>query len=282
VIKGWLSKRSSNGGGTASRKVLHASSGKIIPLKLPERNAGKLNLQDRGILTRMLIDCRELGASEVFVGYPDPCSYQCFADAEHYSGALPEPAIKFLKKLTANRSPIELDWSECEVEELRLGITKSGAEPVFCFSWRAVKKMPVRVPDSTESTPALKNSTGELILIVDDDRRFLKILSRILEDRGFQTLSAGCGREGLEVLSHFTPALIISDIHMPHLAGPEFLLESRRRNYTGPCLILTNDEEALTEAELILLGATAYIKKSEDPKILLAWCRRLVNIREVA
>ena len=36
--------------------------------------------------------------------------------------------------------------------------------------------------------------------------------------------------------------------------------------------MLTSEEDCDLEAEMILLGAKAVVKKSQNPKILLAWC----------
>lgn len=249
--------------------------GKLIPFRRPKAVA------TQGVLVRMVNECIALGATEVFVGNPDSKSFQFVAGANTYAGTLPTEAVTNIKELISFKSPIYLDWSEVSAEDLRLGVSTNGNVPIYCFSWKLKKELQRQetymdlVQEELPSTPCL-------ILIVDDDLRFSQILSRILEEQGFQTLTASNGKEGLAILEDFKPQLIITDVHMPHLSGPEFLLEGRKIGIEAPYLVLTNDEDALTEAELILLGASAFVKKSEDPRVLLAWCRRLTGLRRVS
>ena len=253
-----------------------SSSGKLIPL------SRSISFPTRSVLVRMINDCLKLGATEVFIGSNPPYSFQFFAAGESYSGTLPAEAVENIRKLTLNRSPICLDWDEVDAEELRLGISTDGHSPIYCFSWKNKTSQANISEIQTQVLVEAVLDEKPLILIVDDDPRFSQILSRILEENGFQTLVATSGKEGLEILMDFSPELVITDVHMPHLSGPEFLLESRKRGHRLPYLVLTNDEDALTEAELILLGASAFVRKSEDPRVLLAWCRRLTSLKEVA
>lgn len=259
-----------------SRQKNRHRSGRLIPFGRHQAFAAQK------ILIKMVNDSIQLGASEVFVGSQAPLSFEFMADGQGYSGTLPQEAVDRIRELTAIRSPVLLDWDEVNIVELRLGISRGGVTPIYCFSWR--KKLEELTANQGEE-PAENDTLGVnelVILVVDDDVRFAQILSRILEEQGFKTLSAFSGQEGLRVLENFNPALVITDVHMPNLSGPEFLLEARKRGFAQPYLVLTNDEEVLTEAELVLLGASAFIKKSEDPRVLLAWCRRLTGLRQVA
>lgn len=60
------------------------------------------------------------------------------------------------------------------------------------------------------------------ILIVDDEYLIANILSFALEDEGFLTVTAGSGREALEILDRERPDLIITDYMMPGMTGLEF------------------------------------------------------------
>jgi CheY-like chemotaxis protein len=260
---------------TEFKQVKTYKSGRLIPFGRHQAFAAQK------ILIRMINDSIELGATEIFIGNKAPLSFEFMVDGQSYSGSLPEEAVERVKELTTIRSPVLLDWDEVDANELRLGISRGGPAPVYCFSWlKSVELEQSKKVDEPVLVDSLQTS-DPLILLVDDDARFTQILSRILEEQGFKTLVALSGAEGLVALENFNPALVITDVHMPHLSGPEFLLEGRQRGYTFPYLVLTNDEDALTEAELVLLGASAFIKKSEDPRVLIAWCRRLTGLRRV-
>jgi CheY-like chemotaxis protein len=57
------------------------------------------------------------------------------------------------------------------------------------------------------------------VLIVDDDRDFLRYLSLLFQDNGFETLTAANGHEAMELASARSPDLISLDISMPGKSG---------------------------------------------------------------
>ncbi|MCK4773698.1 MAG: response regulator, partial [Candidatus Krumholzibacteria bacterium] len=56
---------------------------------------------------------------------------------------------------------------------------------------------------------------SKTVMVIDDDENAVKFLSAVLEENGYETLSAGDGREGLEKLRQTVPDLIILDVMMP-------------------------------------------------------------------
>jgi len=67
------------------------------------------------------------------------------------------------------------------------------------------------------------------ILVVDDDLTIRETVTLILENEGFEVVTAADGVEGLHSLSKSLPNLIISDLNMPRMSGFEFLAVVRRR-----------------------------------------------------
>jgi CheY-like chemotaxis protein len=57
------------------------------------------------------------------------------------------------------------------------------------------------------------------VLIVEDDRDFLRYLSLLFQDNGFETLTAANGHEAMELASRRTPDLITLDVSMPGKSG---------------------------------------------------------------
>ncbi|HEY6065974.1 MAG TPA: response regulator [Thermoanaerobaculia bacterium] len=69
------------------------------------------------------------------------------------------------------------------------------------------------------------------VLVVDDDADFLIVMREVIEEERFRCLTARNGDEALQMLeSGETPCLIILDLKMPGMDGPEF----RRRQLLHP------------------------------------------------
>ena len=65
------------------------------------------------------------------------------------------------------------------------------------------------------------------ILIVDDEPDIVSYLEMILQDQGYDTVTAGNGNEALEVVKREKPALVTLDITMPEASGTRFYKEMR-------------------------------------------------------
>ncbi|MCG8499701.1 MAG: response regulator [Firmicutes bacterium] len=109
------------------------------------------------------------------------------------------------------------------------------------------------------------------ILIVDDTEFMIKLVSDILEDAGYEAISATRGTEGLLKVRSEKPDLVILDIVMPDMNGFEVckILREDESNNLMPIIILTsqdNEDDKLTGLEL---GADDYITKPFNPRELL-------------
>lgn len=63
------------------------------------------------------------------------------------------------------------------------------------------------------------------ILIVDDDRDVAELLGELLDSRGHTVRIASNGEEGIRELSHRAPDVVLLDVEMPILDGPEMAYE---------------------------------------------------------
>lgn len=116
------------------------------------------------------------------------------------------------------------------------------------------------------------------ILIVDDDPDISDALTMILESKGFNTVKAGNGLEGLEKIELEKPDLLILDLLMPRMDGFTVfkkLHEPRWSKYSNmPILILTSVREDASRRRYELetgkeLSADDYLEKPFSPDILL-------------
>src|SRR5262249_54866887 len=101
------------------------------------------------------------------------------------------------------------------------------------------------------------------ILIVDDDAWILKMVSTVLDKRGYAIDTAQDGTEALERVSEATPDLVITDVMMPRMAGWPLIRHLRPRPETAfiPVIFLTalgSDEDRIRGFRL---GADDYLPK---------------------
>ncbi len=87
-----------------------------------------------------------------------------------------------------------------------------------------------RLPQPSAQEEQRVGETERTILIVDDDPLIRQLLQRFLGASGFKPLTAGSGREAAEVFRrhHADIDLVLMDVRMPGLSGPETIEELRR------------------------------------------------------
>jgi len=68
---------------------------------------------------------------------------------------------------------------------------------------------------------------NELILIVEDNDKNLKLVRDVLQFKGYQTIEAGTGEEGVRLSKSRIPDLILMDIQLPGMDGITALGELR-------------------------------------------------------
>jgi len=107
------------------------------------------------------------------------------------------------------------------------------------------------------------------ILIVEDDVDILRLLSRELQDAGFEVLAYDTGMRGLSAVREEEPDLVILDLGLPDLSGQEIARRVRRTGDT-PILILTAADEVGTKVEMLNAGADDYLAKPFHVQELLA------------
>ena len=107
------------------------------------------------------------------------------------------------------------------------------------------------------------------ILIVEDDLDILRLLTRELEDAGFEVLAFDSGMRGLSAVRESEPDLVILDLGLPDLSGQEIARRVRRTGDT-PIIILTAADEVGTKVEMLNAGADDYLAKPFHVQELLA------------
>lgn len=101
------------------------------------------------------------------------------------------------------------------------------------------------------------------ILIVDDDPQVRKILTRMLENAGYELKTASDGFEALDQLSLFLPDLVILDIMMPGMSGIEVCQKIRQYSLKArlKILILSGKDTQADRREALELGGDDFVTK---------------------
>ena len=118
---------------------------------------------------------------------------------------------------------------------------------------------------------------GKKILVVEDERNIVDILTFNLAREGYDTLEALDGAEGLRLALAEDPDLILLDLMLPKMDGFEVCRRLREQGRATPIIMLTAREEETDKVLGLELGADDYITKPFSMRELLA--RVKSNIR---
>jgi two-component system KDP operon response regulator KdpE len=107
------------------------------------------------------------------------------------------------------------------------------------------------------------------ILVIEDNRELCFLLGEQLEDRGYEILWAGDGVQGLEIMQHRQPDLVLLDVMMPRMDGWETCRRIRETSNV-PIIMLTcmTDERDIVRG--LELGADDYVTKPYRQRELVA------------
>lgn len=115
-----------------------------------------------------------------------------------------------------------------------------------------------------------------LILVIDDNKHAVKLLTEFLSDQEFDVISANDGREALSLLESASPNLILLDIMMPKMDGYQFISRVRRTSDV-PIIMLTAKRTEIDVVRGFELGADDYMTKPFGMRELLMRVRAVLR-----
>tara|TARA_R110002096_G_scaffold200639_13_gene384768 strand:+ start:20707 stop:21156 length:450 start_codon:yes stop_codon:yes gene_type:complete len=88
---------------------------------------------------------------------------------------------------------------------------------------------PTNISPPPSGTPQLPKG-NETIVFVEDEELIRKLFHRVLDSLGYEVITAADGAIALELVKDFTDRidLILSDVVMPNVRGPEFVSQARK------------------------------------------------------
>jgi len=111
-----------------------------------------------------------------------------------------------------------------------------------------------------------------VVLFVDNMQTNIDLVRSILEPSGYEVFAALSAKEGLDLAQRIKPDLIVSDVHMPHHDGYDFMrmVQAQPALSTIPFVFLSSSVWSLKERERALVeGAKKFISRPIEPQALL-------------
>ncbi len=114
------------------------------------------------------------------------------------------------------------------------------------------------------------------ILIIEDNEKNLKLLRDVLQVKGYRTLEARTGTEGLRLARAELPALVLMDIQLPDISGITALRQLRADPLTRAIPVVAVSASAMQEEQekITASGFDGYIMKPIDLKSFLEQVQR--------
>jgi len=136
----------------------------------------------------------------------------------------------------------------------------------------------------------MDRTEDKTILVVDDEPNVRQYLTTVLEDAGFNVVTAGDGIEALEIIKKTMPDFISLDLIMPRKSGHKLLHELRRNKQWSriPVLIVTaHARDELGKGDLqdlldsrVMSGPGTYLEKPVNPLNYVQSIQRALGIEE--
>lgn len=137
---------------------------------------------------------------------------------------------------------------------------------------------PSSLPDQANDEPTARDG---LILIVEDNATNALILRAMLRKRGYRSVVAADGAEGVAMAHDLAPQLVLMDLHMPRLDGFDAAAQIRRRSgATAPAIIaVTANANPDVHAACLASGFRAVLSKPILLEALIAIVRQFLPSR---
>jgi two-component system cell cycle response regulator DivK len=118
----------------------------------------------------------------------------------------------------------------------------------------------------------------ELVLIVDDNERNVKLVRDVLRFAGFRTLEAGTGGDAVSLATEHLPDVILMDLRLPDMDGTDALRRLKRAEPTAfiPVVALTAFAMKGDHERFLAAGFDGYLEKPisvrEFPEQVRSYC----------
>jgi adenylate cyclase len=190
-----------------------------------------------------------------------------------------QPGKAHLPAAQINEVPVEIESSRATVEladvetELQSQVKQTGQ--------LQVEPSQINLPNQPSNHKRPAEAASARVLIVEDNADMRSYVSSILQQAGYEILTARHGGEGFQVAKAHQPHLIVTDLMMPLVSGLEMIQMIRQDEQLQgtPVVLLTAKADEDTRIEGAEMGADAYLSKPFNDRELLAEVRNLLALK---
>ncbi len=118
-----------------------------------------------------------------------------------------------------------------------------------------------------------QNRHSPCLLVIDDEPRIRKLIRIHLESAGYKVLTAATGAEGLEVVQNTEIDLVLLDLKMPEMNGPEIVSKLKKSHPALPIIVVTGYPDSQLMMEINVQCPIMLVAKPIDKKVLLSAVR---------
>ncbi|MFN3740452.1 MAG: sigma-54-dependent transcriptional regulator, partial [Thermodesulfovibrionales bacterium] len=117
-----------------------------------------------------------------------------------------------------------------------------------------------------------------LILVIDDEEGIRDSLKGILEDEGYEVLTAPSAEEGMKIFEEQSPDLVLLDIWLPGIDGIEALKSMRDRRPSIPVIMISGHGTIELAVKASKLGAYDFLEKPLSLERVLITVKRALEV----
>ncbi len=120
------------------------------------------------------------------------------------------------------------------------------------------------------------------VLIVEDNEKNMKLARDVLQAKGYATLEAATGEEGVRLAKEKVPDLVLMDIQLPGINGIEAFKQIRADGRTAriPVVALTASVTPTDRSQITAAGFDAFVGKPINLKEFIDTVKRMVEGRK--
>lgn len=115
------------------------------------------------------------------------------------------------------------------------------------------------------------------VLVVEDDSVILRLIEVTFELEGFEVICAHDGPEGIEAARTQQPDLVITDLMMPGMSGPEVVAALKAEDATHDIPVILLSTAAHTAGVRVSSGADDTVSKPFEPLDLIVRANALLH-----
>lgn len=147
-----------------------------------------------------------------------------------------------------------------------------------CLTFRDLPDLPIPsyFLDRSSTSPATAHAYAPLIACIDDSVELCHQVQQVVTDAGYRCLTISDPLQAVSQLMEHQPQFILLDLVMPVIGGYELCKQLRRAKIfeTTPIVVLTSRPDTIARLRSTLIGATDFLGKPLDPKVLLNFLDR--------